>query len=95
MDNSIGALAELEWPRRRITVPEFTLKYQEKFPGETQQEAEQAFTSMIWFGAFCWVEEGVFECVTKREFASIASDFQKYIKCTDSSMMCSWLESLL
>jgi hypothetical protein len=74
---------------------EFISKYQAEFPCAESQEAETAFTIMICIGALYWVEQGVFEYITKEEFASISLDFKKYMKCTNSAKICSWLESLL
>jgi hypothetical protein len=98
VDNSAALSAVIKQilcPRRQITLLEFTLKYQAEFPYAESQEAERAFTSMICIGAFYWIEQGVFECVPKEEFAPISSNFKKYMKCNDPAKICSWFESLL
>jgi hypothetical protein len=99
MDNSTSAsvaLGQVLYRRRRkITVLEFTSKYDAEFPDTESQEAVKAFTSMLCIGAIYWVDQDVFECIRKEEFTSKSLDFKKYMNCADSAKICSWLESLL
>lgn len=98
MDNSVAessALGQVTYRRRKITVLEFTSKYDVEFPDTESQEAVKAFTSMLCIGAIYWVDQGVFECVSKEELISKSSDFRKYMKCNNPVQICAWFESLL